>query len=52
MSVLYEATDFEIHHADERVEFFVTSDNLRNVYRSMSFDQIEYIYDKILGETL
>jgi hypothetical protein len=48
VSVWNEVTDFDIDHSTKEVDFFVMSDNQGNIYLSASFDQIKYIYEKIL----
>lgn len=48
MSVWNEVTDFDIDHSAKEVDFFVMSDNQGNIYLSVSFDQIKYIYERIL----
>lgn len=50
MSVWNKATDFDIDHSTKEVDFFVMSDNQGNIYLSVSFEQIKYIYERISGE--
>jgi len=51
MSVWHESTDFDIDRSAKQVDFLVMSNYQGNVYLSVSFDQIKYIYERIATTT-
>jgi len=51
MSVWHESTDFDIDRSAKQVDFLVMSNYQGNVYLSVSFATVKYIYERIATPT-